>query len=97
MSGFKQGKETDGGELGRKPTSYNTSQVLSQLQANEDVFINTISELQADRMRIKGKDMLARLSTLQREQGAFNTLVQQMRSDNRTDHGEVAIKLNRQE
>ena len=48
-------------------------------------------------MRIKGKDMLARLSTLQREQGAFNTLVQQMRSDNKTDHGEVAIKLNRQE
>lgn len=97
MSGFKQGKENDGGEHMRKPSGYNASQVLNQLQANEDVFISTISELQADRMRIKGKDMLSRLSNLQREQGAFNTLVQQMRSDQKADHGEVAIKLNRSE
>ena len=74
MSGFKKDGEGHGEHM-RKASGYNHSQVLRQMQLSEDVFINTINELQADRMRIKGKDMLARLSNLQREEGAFNILV----------------------
>lgn len=42
----------------------NNAQMIQQMQMSEDAFANTINELQADRMRLKGKDMLKRLLTL---------------------------------
>ena len=41
--------------------------------------------------------MLARLSKLQREEGAFNMLVHQLRESQKADQGEVSVKLNRVE
>ena len=44
------------------------------MQATEDIYTETINHLQADRMRLKGKDMLERLTKLQTKEGAFSAI-----------------------
>ena len=53
---------------------FNNAQMIQQMQQSEDAFANTVNELQADRMRLKGKDMLARLVALDSREGAFAQL-----------------------
>ena len=51
---------------------------MSQLQYNEDVYMSIIHELQYDRMRLKGKDMLERIQKLNNSNTAFGTLMKQI-------------------
>jgi hypothetical protein len=48
---------------------------------SEDVYTNTINELQQDRMRMKGKDLLTRLTNLQRDGGAFTQLSEMFKDE----------------
>lgn len=44
------------------------------MQITEDMYMDTIGQLQADRMRLRGKDMLQRLNHLQQKDSAFALL-----------------------
>ena len=66
----------------------------------EDVYMETINALQADRMRLRGKDMLQRLAKLQKQDNAFALIAQQMRDQAKAREAEasgVSIKLNKAE
>ena len=71
------------------------------MQITEDIYTDTINQLQADRMRLKGKDMLERLSKLQKKEGAFSTITRQMRDAQKRKEAEtvagVTVKLNKAE
>ena len=76
--------------------------MLEQIQLTEDLYTETINHLQADRMRLKGKDMLARLSKLQKADGAFSVITQRLRDEEKRKEAEsgvngFAIKLNKAE
>lgn len=53
------------------------ARMLREMQLTEDIYTDTINQLQADRMRLKGKDMLERLTKLQKKDGAFSMITQQ--------------------
>ena len=40
------------------------------------MYINIINDLQSDRMRLRGKDMTARLNNLQKPESAFSKLIE---------------------
>lgn len=67
----------------------------------EDVYTNTINELQQDRMRLKGKDLMTRLNRLHKDGGAFDQLTNMFKEDiNRNvdeDDDNMTIKLNRKQ
>ena len=50
------------------------------MQATEDIYSETINQLQADRMRLKGKDMYERLTKLSQKDSAFSIITQQLKS-----------------
>ena len=79
----------------------NSAQLLQTMQITEDIYTDTINQLQADRMRLKGKDMLERLSKLQKKEGAFSTITRQMRDAQKRKEAEtvagVTVKLNKAE
>ena len=62
--------------------------------------METIGQLQADRMRLRGKDMMNRLNNLQQKDNAFSALTQQMRDTEARKKAEAqgtTIKLNKAE
>jgi len=59
----------------------NNEQIIKQMQVTEDIYTNTINELQQDRMRLKGKEMMTRLNELHKDHGAFDQLTQMFKSD----------------
>ena len=44
------------------------------MQLQEDMYMETIGQLQADRMRLRGKEMLQRLTNLEKKDSAFALL-----------------------
>ena len=50
------------GEHQRAASTYNTAAMIQQLQNTEDVYMQIIHELQFDRLRLKGKDMMSRIA-----------------------------------
>jgi hypothetical protein len=44
--------------------SGNATQIIQSATASEDMYINIINDLQADRMRMRGKEMTTRLLNL---------------------------------
>jgi len=62
--------------------------MVQQLQQNEDSYMQIIHELQFDRLRLKGKDMSARMAALNSSKTAFGTLMRQVGSETQE------IKLN---
>ena len=79
----------------------NSAQMLNQMQVTEDIYTETINQLQADRMRLKGKDMLDRLTKLQNKDGAFSVITQQLRDSEKKKEANivngVTVKLNKAE
>ena len=79
----------------------NSAQMLNQMQMTEDIYTETINHLQADRMRLKGKDMLERLTKLQKKDGAFSVITQQLKEAEMKKEAEqvngVTVKLNKAE
>lgn len=71
------------------------------MQVTEDIYTETINQLQADRMRLKGKDMLDRLTKLQNKDGAFSVITQQLRDSEKKKEANivngVTVKLNKAE
>lgn len=55
----------------------NPTQIIQAATASEDMYVNIIQDLQADRMRMRGKDMTARLRNLQGDDSAFAKLIKQ--------------------
>lgn len=57
--------------------SGNATQIIQSATASEDMYINIINDLQADRMRMRGKEMTTRLLNLQSSDSAFTKLLRQ--------------------
>lgn len=76
----------------RGQSSISNSEILKNFQNSEENFVNIIYELQTDRMKMKGRQIMERLQKLQREEGAFNTLIKRNRQKN-----ELQLKLNAEE
>lgn len=53
----------------------NSAAIIQSATASEDMYINIINDLQADRMRMRGKDMTVRLKNLQSDDSAFAKLI----------------------
>jgi len=51
---------------------------VSDLQQSQDVFINIVNDLQADRARLKGREMRERLQKLDDKGGAFSYLLKKV-------------------
>ena len=64
----------------RQSSMANSAQLVQQMQATEDIYSETINQLQADRMRLKGKDMYERLTKLSQKDSAFSIITQQLKS-----------------
>ena len=69
------------------------------MQVTEDIYSETINQLQADRMRLRGKDMRARLANLQKKDNAFAIITEQLRDSEKKAQAEtvngVTVKLNK--
>ena len=61
------------------------------------MFINIINDLQADRMRLRGKDMMVRLNNLQNEDSAFAQLIKQNNNAVKLNSKTPTVKLNHEE
>lgn len=77
------------------------ARMINRIQMTEDQYNDTINQLQADRMRLKGKEMLERLNKLQNKDGAFCRITQQLRDTEKKKEAEqvngVTVKLNKAE
>lgn len=65
--------------------------------ANEDMYVSIIQDLQADRMRMKGKDMTTRLRNLQNDNSAFAKLIKQNQEKENAKPSQSNVKLNAEE
>ena len=104
QSGLPKGADAGQNAARQGSSVFNNAQMIQQMQQSEDAFANTVNELQADRMRLKGKDMLARLVALDSREGAFaqlsgeyqeqGRLANNKPSSTQTRAGGMSIQLN---
>ena len=76
----------------QKQSSISGTEMQKQLLLTEESFTNVILELQNDRMRMRGQNMLERLNKLQKSDGALNEYIKSQR-----EKKEIAMKLSKDE
>jgi len=59
----------------RQMSTYNNTKALSDLQASQDVYMEIVSELQANNAKLKGREMRDRLLKLDTKDSAFGYLL----------------------
>lgn len=73
----------------RNFSTVNNDKIMQQMNLQEDVYMQIISELQFDRLKLKAKDMTKRIAALNTDGSSFSSLLKQF--------GQKEIKLNSEE
>ena len=78
--------------LGRQASTASSNELQKQLQAAEDAFTGVVTELQRDRLLLKGQNALERLQRLERAPGPMNEFIRLQR-----ERKETAGRLSKEE